>query len=308
MWGGGGHAHANPPPSRRQIHLLNDERGPVIEAIVARTLRQVEALQSRVRIVGLSATLPNYEVLFNYFLIFKTWLREEGGVHFRIYASFQSDKFFLLMFLFCPPPSSSSSPPPQDVAVMIRCDVSRDLFFFSNAYRPVPLHQTFVGISAPNPAARAAGLQDLALRLVGERVRQGHQCMVFVHARRETGRTARALLVGFQLRGGGVSRWWWKEMQVLILLLLLLLLLLFYYYLGGWCSFWKVFVCFEDWWVEMISIFGAVWLSAQMEGMMASIAPSNHPNFPAHSRAVQRARSRELAELLENGLAIHHAG
>ncbi len=44
------------------MHLLNDERGPVIEAIVARTLRHVEITQAHIRIVGLSATLPNYKV------------------------------------------------------------------------------------------------------------------------------------------------------------------------------------------------------------------------------------------------------
>uniref|UniRef100_A0A0N5ALP4 Activating signal cointegrator 1 complex subunit 3 n=1 Tax=Syphacia muris TaxID=451379 RepID=A0A0N5ALP4_9BILA len=44
-----------------EVHLLHDERGPVIETIVARTLRQVEMSQQSVRIVGLSATLPNYE-------------------------------------------------------------------------------------------------------------------------------------------------------------------------------------------------------------------------------------------------------
>jgi len=43
-----------------EVHLLADERGPVIETLVARTLRQVEASQSMIRIVGLSATLPNY--------------------------------------------------------------------------------------------------------------------------------------------------------------------------------------------------------------------------------------------------------
>lgn len=43
-----------------EVHLLNDERGAVIETIVARTLRQVESTQSVIRIVGLSATLPNY--------------------------------------------------------------------------------------------------------------------------------------------------------------------------------------------------------------------------------------------------------
>ena len=43
-----------------EVHLLNDERGAVIETIVARTVRQVESTQSLIRIVGLSATLPNY--------------------------------------------------------------------------------------------------------------------------------------------------------------------------------------------------------------------------------------------------------
>ncbi|TPX31933.1 hypothetical protein SmJEL517_g04845 [Synchytrium microbalum] len=43
-----------------EVHLLHDDRGAVIESIVARTLRQVESTQSLIRIVGLSATLPNY--------------------------------------------------------------------------------------------------------------------------------------------------------------------------------------------------------------------------------------------------------
>ena len=44
-----------------EVHLLADERGPVIETLVARTLRQIETTQRLVRIVGLSATLPNYK-------------------------------------------------------------------------------------------------------------------------------------------------------------------------------------------------------------------------------------------------------
>ena len=43
-----------------EVHLLHDDRGSVIETIVARTLRQVESSQKMIRIVGLSATLPNY--------------------------------------------------------------------------------------------------------------------------------------------------------------------------------------------------------------------------------------------------------
>ena len=44
-----------------EIHLLHDSRGAVLESLIARTLRQVEAGDSNVRLVGLSATLPNYE-------------------------------------------------------------------------------------------------------------------------------------------------------------------------------------------------------------------------------------------------------
>jgi len=43
-----------------EVHLLHDDRGPVLESIVARTVRQVESTQEMVRVVGLSATLPNY--------------------------------------------------------------------------------------------------------------------------------------------------------------------------------------------------------------------------------------------------------
>lgn len=44
-----------------EIHLLHDDRGPVLESIVARTIRRMEQLNDPVRLVGLSATLPNYK-------------------------------------------------------------------------------------------------------------------------------------------------------------------------------------------------------------------------------------------------------
>ena len=43
-----------------EVHMLHDERGAVLESLVARTERQVESTQSLIRVVGLSATLPNY--------------------------------------------------------------------------------------------------------------------------------------------------------------------------------------------------------------------------------------------------------
>ena len=44
-----------------EVHLLADDRGAVIESVVARLHRLVESRQRQVRIVGLSATLPNYK-------------------------------------------------------------------------------------------------------------------------------------------------------------------------------------------------------------------------------------------------------
>lgn len=43
-----------------EIHLLHDDRGPVLESIVSRTIRKIEQTGDLVRLVGLSATLPNY--------------------------------------------------------------------------------------------------------------------------------------------------------------------------------------------------------------------------------------------------------
>lgn len=44
-----------------EIHLLQDNRRPVLESIVARTVRQIETTKEHIRLVGLSATIPNYD-------------------------------------------------------------------------------------------------------------------------------------------------------------------------------------------------------------------------------------------------------
>lgn len=43
-----------------EVHLIGEDRGPVLEAIVARSFRFMQINQSRHRIVALSATLPNW--------------------------------------------------------------------------------------------------------------------------------------------------------------------------------------------------------------------------------------------------------
>lgn len=125
-----------------EVHLLADDRGAVIESIVARTLRHVETSQSMVRIVGLSATLPNYE----------------------------------------------------DVALFLRVNPRRGLFHFGDAYRPVPLRQTFIGVSERNQYKMVDYMNRIAWRQAASALRRGKQVMVFVHSRKDTGKTARALL------------------------------------------------------------------------------------------------------------------
>ncbi|KAJ1733569.1 activating signal cointegrator 1 complex subunit 3 [Coemansia biformis] len=125
-----------------EIHLLNEDRGSVLEALVARTQRQVESRQKMIRLVGLSATLPNY----------------------------------------------------VDVAAFLGVNLRRGLFYFDGGFRPVPLEQHFVGVhgKAGTPAT-ARLLNRVCYDRVNQLVAEGHQVMVFVHARKDTVATARAL-------------------------------------------------------------------------------------------------------------------
>jgi len=64
-----------------EIHLLNDERGPVLECVVARTLQGIVRLQKTVRMLGLSATLPNYLDVAAFMLVKKENVFFFDGTH-----------------------------------------------------------------------------------------------------------------------------------------------------------------------------------------------------------------------------------
>jgi activating signal cointegrator complex subunit 3 len=127
-----------------EVHLLHEERGSVLEVLVARTLRQVESSQSLIRIVGLSATLPNYRDVARF-------LRVRGGE-------------------------------------------GGGLHHFDDSFRPVPLEQRYFGVRASNAAALRKTQEEICYDKLVESVRRGHQCMVFVHSRKNTGRLAEVLL------------------------------------------------------------------------------------------------------------------
>lgn len=123
-----------------EIHLLHDNRGPVLESIVARTVRQIETTQEMIRLVGLSATLPNYE----------------------------------------------------DVALFLKVDEKKGLFYFDNSYRPCPLAQQYIGVTVRKPLQRFQLMNDICYEKVME-VAGKHQVLIFVHSRKETAKTARAI-------------------------------------------------------------------------------------------------------------------
>ncbi|CAD6222866.1 unnamed protein product [Miscanthus lutarioriparius] len=122
-----------------EIHLLHDNRGPVLESIVARTVRQIETTKEHIRLVGLSATLPNYE----------------------------------------------------DVALFLRVR-KESLFYFDNSYRPCPLAQQYIGITVRKPLQRMQLMNEICYEKVMAAAGK-HQVLIFVHSRKETAKTAKAI-------------------------------------------------------------------------------------------------------------------
>ena len=86
-----------------EVHLLADERDALIKNVVARFHRWVESIQRQVRLMGLSATLPNY----------------------------------------------------KEVALFLRVDKRRGLFFFGPEHYPVPLQRRRCLTTAPSRCCAA---------------------------------------------------------------------------------------------------------------------------------------------------------
>lgn len=85
----------------------------------------MEVYQQSVRIVGLSATLPNY----------------------------------------------------LDVATFLRVDPEKGLFFFDGRFRPVPLTQTFIGVSEPNSGQIKPYMDEACYDKCIDFLREGHQVL-----------------------------------------------------------------------------------------------------------------------------------
>ena len=78
----------------------------------------------------------------------------------------------------------------------------KGLFYFDSSFRPIPLEQHFIGIRGkPGSQQSTRNMDRVTSEKVGRLVEEGHQVMVFVHARKETVKTAMALVEAATLDG-----------------------------------------------------------------------------------------------------------
>lgn len=146
-----------------EVHLLHDDRGSVLESLVARTLRWSESSQSLIRLVGLSATLPNCVDVAQFLRVHL----ERGLFYFD--ASFRP--------------------------------VPLEQVFVGVKSKPKRQKETTGGEKEKDSKSKTKeireSLQDRMNEVLFERVlpvlEEGKQVMVFVHARKETLTTALAL-------------------------------------------------------------------------------------------------------------------
>ena len=131
-----------------EIHLLHDIRGSVLESIISRIMlskvsknKYDHANNIEIRLIGLSATLPNYE----------------------------------------------------DVAKFLQVN-KKGLFYFDSTFRPIPLKQTFLGISEKKGIKKLVLTNELTYLKTAEKVGENKQVIIFVHSRRETLKTAEYLI------------------------------------------------------------------------------------------------------------------
>ena len=88
---------------------------------------------------------------------------------------------------------SATLPNYRDVAAFLRVNPRTGLHVFGAEYRPVPLEQTFVGVTEKQRVKRVALMDQAALRHMTAALERGKQVMIFVHARKDTVRTAEAM-------------------------------------------------------------------------------------------------------------------
>ena len=141
-----------------EIHLLDDERGRVLECLVARTSRLIISKQCRIRILGLSATLPNYKDVARFVNV-----GPNGLYHFdESYRPVPLRKKFIAV-----------KPPQLFTNTRSKLRETRDKNFKEAK-------------GSRKNQSRLDVMNQVAYDHLRNNLRLGHQVLVFVHSRKET--------------------------------------------------------------------------------------------------------------------------
>jgi len=87
---------------------------------------------------------------------------------------------------------SATLPNYSDVASFIRVKANKGLFFFDSSFRPVPLEQQYIGITEKKAVRKNMLMNEILYEKIMERAGK-FQMIIFVHSRRDTVKTAKAI-------------------------------------------------------------------------------------------------------------------
>ncbi|GJD06328.1 Activating signal cointegrator 1 complex subunit 3 [Galdieria sulphuraria] len=157
-----------------EIHLLHELRGVILEAVIARTLKMVERNQRMIRLVGLSATLPNYEDIAEFLRV----NRDQGLYYFD--ASYRPVPLSLTFI------GLSSRLPEEEGELQQQQLEKESLTSLVNEKMPKKKTDAI--------QLRQEWMNKLCFEQLQKFLQRQQQVLVFVHSRHDTSRTARAFL------------------------------------------------------------------------------------------------------------------
>ena len=96
---------------------------------------------------------------------------------------------------------SATLPNFYDVANFLQVNPKKGLFYFDSSFRPIPLKQTFLGICEKKGIKKMTLTSELTYTKAVEKVSENKQVIIFVHSRRETVKTAEALINSAKAHG-----------------------------------------------------------------------------------------------------------
>ena len=88
---------------------------------------------------------------------------------------------------------SATLPNYEDVSDFLRVNRRKGLYYFGPEFRPVPLDQTFIGVTEKQRQKRADHMNKKAYEKMVQALDRGKQVMIFVHSRKETSKTVEAM-------------------------------------------------------------------------------------------------------------------